>query len=192
MTAIDYPKRTPEVFRQRNWRPLPWQLRWMTWVLLVLQTIVPIFPQALAIAQSVPISKADATFRTPPSAPEVTVNRTVPDVQPPSTELQFSNNPTDEEISRARVFDEPIVSIGKNSSSTENADLAQALLKYRDRQDSDDASAIENCLQTHPDSPHYISLQVNLAAHYRRTSQFSKALATWQQVWASGKNIQPF
>jgi RHS repeat-associated protein len=176
--------------RPRIGRPLPWPLHYLTWALIALQGILPVVPQALAAGiavRNLPQTVA-ATFETPPPAPVVIINRTVPDVQPPSTELQFSTNPTDAEISRARVFNEPIISLGQGVSSAENMDLATALLAYRNRQDQDDASAIENFLQQHPDSPRSISLQVNLAAHYRRTSQFTKALTKWQQIWTSGKN----
>lgn len=177
--------------RPRIWRPLPWPLHYLTWVLIALQGILPVIPQALAsgiAAGNLPQTVA-ATFQTPPPAPVVTINRTVPDVRPPSTELQFSSNPTDAEISRARIFNEPVISLGQGASSAENMDLAAALLAYRNRQDQDDASAIENFLQQYPDSSRSISLQVNLASHYRRTSQFSKALATWRQIWTSGRNI---
>ena len=67
--------------------------------------------------------------------------------------------------------------------------IAPALLDYRNRQDPDDASAIENFVQTHPDSPRLVPLLNQLGAHYRRTCQFSKAMATYQQVWDLGKNI---
>jgi RHS repeat-associated protein len=175
--------------RQRTWRPLPWPMRGIIWALVAVQTMLPITPQMMARAATVtqPVT-AQSQFATPPPAPVVTVNRTVPDVKPPSVDLQFSANPTDEEISRARVFSGPIVSIGKTTSA-ENSDLAQALLNYRNRQDPDDASAIENFLQQHPGSSRYISLSAGLAAHYRSTSQFSKALAQWQQIWSSGKDI---
>ena len=139
--------------------------------------------------QTVQMAKAPLRIAAPPPAPTVTVNRTVPNVTPPSPDLKFSANPTDAEIFLARVFDQPIVSIGKGGSLAENKDLAAALLAYRNRQDLDDASAIENFLQVHPDSPRYLSLLVQLGSHYRHTSQFSKALAAWQQVWESGKNI---
>jgi RHS repeat-associated protein len=128
-------------------------------------------------------------FATPPPAPVVTVNRTVPNVEPPSTEVQFSANPTDEEIARARVFEAPIITVGKVTDSNENGDLAIALLAYYNRTDADDGTAIEGFLLTHPNSPRSLSLMVNLATHYRETSQFSKALDIWQRVWASGKNV---
>ena len=63
----------------------------------------------------------------------VTPNRTVPKVKPPTTGLEFSANPTTQEITRARVFEESLVSIGGNPSAEENATLATALLGYAKR-----------------------------------------------------------
>lgn len=172
---------------------MPWPLRCVTWFLLATQAALPIFPQALIAAESAPsqtvrIANAPLRLTAPPPAPQVTVNRTVANVMPPSTDLKFSANPTDAEIARARVFESPIISIGKTTSATENADLAAALLAYRNRQDQDDASAIEAFLQTHPDSPYYLSLLAHLSSHYRHTCQFSKALAANQQIWALAKD----
>ncbi len=176
MITITRSKQKLKVFRQKTWRPSPWPLRCIPWTLVILQVILSFVPQVLADENTTATETLPASAAT--SQPAT-----------PSTELQFSANPTDEEISRARVFSGPIISIGTNESPNENSDLAAALLSYRNRLDPDDASAIENFLQTHPDSPRYISLLANLASHYRRTSQFSKALSTWEQVWTSGKDI---
>ena len=43
--------------------------------------------------------------------------------------LRFSANPTKEEIFKARVFEEPLVPVGGEPSTQENADLATALIK---------------------------------------------------------------
>ncbi|MGD0383655.1 MAG: hypothetical protein ABSA77_09050, partial [Thermoguttaceae bacterium] len=162
----------------------------MTWTLIFVQAILPVAQQALAeTITATPLAPAAAPRATPPAAPVVKVNRTVPNVKPPSLELQFSASPADQEISSARVFGGPIISLGKTVSPTENKDLAAALLAYRNRQDPDDASAIETFLQAHPDSPRRISLVANLTSHYHRTCQFSKALEACRQVWASGKDV---
>ena len=118
----------------------------------------------------------------------VKVNRTVPKVQPPSLDLQFSAAPTDEEISRARVFSAPVIPAGKNRSAGENKDLALALKRFRDRADADDASDVENFLKKYPDSQWRVSLAASLGSHYRHTMQFTKALAAWREAWASGKS----
>ena len=170
---------------------MPWPMRGAAWVLVVLQATLPVVPQVLAEATAVKLPDVSSVSRlgVTPAEPVVKANRTVPKVSPPAVELQFSAEPTDGEIGRARVFDKPILTIGKKASAAENRDLAAALLAYCNRQDADDASAIENFLRSHPDSPRHVSLSSHLAGHYRRTSQFTKELDTCQQIWVSGRDI---
>src|SRR5437868_4295328 len=58
------------------------------------------------------------------------VNRTLPKVEPPKATLEFSANPTTQEIFHARVFEEPLVPIGGEPGADQNAALAAALLGY--------------------------------------------------------------
>lgn len=67
------------------------------------------------------------------SPPPMNVNRTVPQVEPPKTRLEFSTSPTEDELFRARVFVEPLVPIGGKPTADENSDLAAALLGYAQR-----------------------------------------------------------
>src|SRR6185436_20637079 len=73
-------------------------------------------------------------------------NRALPKFTPPQTTLEFSANPTVEEISRARVFEEPLVPIGGKPNGDENAALATALLGYTSRGGPDDFSSITDFL----------------------------------------------
>jgi len=191
MTTIRCLPNTDSATRHGRLRPLPWPLRWITYIVITIQFCLPIIPAALNAAETIPAQTQPvaSNFAVPPPMPVVTVNRTVSDVKSPTTELVFSANPADEEIAHARVFQTPIVTVGKVADPGENSDLATALVAFRSRQDSDDASAIENFLKLHPSSPRNISLKANLAEHYRHTSQFSKAVDAYQQVWALGKNV---
>ena len=72
----------------------------------------------------------------------VTPNRTLPKVAPPKTALEFSANPTAREIAEARVFQEPLVSVGGEPGAEENAALARALLGYAQSSGPDDFSAL--------------------------------------------------
>ena len=167
----------------------PWPLKLVTWLVLGTQLVFPFQGQLLASSMAGTVHAA-SSFPAPVLTPKnVVVNRTVPKVQPPSLELRFSAVPTDKEISAAHVFKEPIVSVGKSLSPAENKDLARALMDFRNRQDTDDASALENFLQTHPDSKWRISLLANLGSHYCRTTQFTKAITTWRETWALGKDV---
>ena len=66
--------------------------------------------------------------------------------------------------------------------------MAQALVAFHDRSTSEDVSALESFLSSHPDSPHRVSLLLNLGSVYRRNGQLSKAFATWQEAWSLSKN----
>ncbi len=86
------------------------------------------------------------------NAGRVTPNRTLPKVSPPKTGLEFSANPTTQEIFRARVFEEPLVPIGGEPDAAENAALAAALLGYAKRSGPDDFASLTGFLEKHPKS----------------------------------------
>src|SRR6185503_6171665 len=73
-----------------------------------------------------------------PGGSTIIPNRTLPNVSPPKAGLEFSANPTTQEIFRARVFEEPLVPIGGDPTAEENAALAAALLGYAKRSGPDD------------------------------------------------------
>ena len=187
MTTSECSQRRVNKLVRPSVRPLPLPLRWASWLVIVTQLVLPVWPGMLALADSIP-SQSVVTLGAG-VMPVVVVNRTVPNVTAPSVNLQFSGNPTDGEIAGARVFENPIISLGTTSAPNENAVLAGALQSYRNRVNPEDASALENFLQAYPNSPRYLSLSGILAMHYRRNCQFSKALDTWQQVWTAGKNV---
>jgi len=85
----------------------------------------------------------------PPPVPAA-VNRTVPPVEPPKTALEFSAQPTPQELFRARVFAEPLVPVGAEPGAAENAALADALLGYAKRVSPDDFSSLTGFLEQHP------------------------------------------
>src|SRR5690349_4978803 len=60
-----------------------------------------------------------------PPPQKVTVNRTVPDVSQHPDYPVFSSSPTAPEITRARVFQEPLLAIG-DTTDVENSALASA------------------------------------------------------------------
>jgi len=132
------------------------------------------------------------------SRPEtVKVNRTVPQSNPPKVGLEFSAKPTSFEISRARVFEEPLVPIGGEPTAEENSALAAALLGYAKRNGPDDFSALTEFLDKHPASTWRASLLTGLGLEYYNTAHYSLALEAWREAWAHaaeatnvrGKNI---
>jgi hypothetical protein len=121
------------------------------------------------------------------AVPPIVPNRTLPKVSPPKTGLEFSANPTTQEIFRARVFEEPLVPIGGEPGADENADLAAALLGYAKRSGPDDFASLTGFLEKHPNSPWRAALLTVLGLEYYNTAYYSRALEAWQQAWALGQ-----
>ncbi len=115
------------------------------------------------------------------------MNRTVPKMKPPKLGLEFSANPTTQEISHARVFEEPLVPIGGEPSAEENAALAAALLAYSKRSGPDDFSSLTGFLEKHPKSPWRAALLTDLGLEYYNTAHYSLALEAWEKAWPLAK-----
>jgi RHS repeat-associated protein len=111
------------------------------------------------------------------------VNRTVPNVAPPKTGLEFSGRPTVQEIFRARVFEEPLVPIGGEPGAEENAALAKALLSYAKRSGPDDFSSLTEFLDKYSKSPWRAALLTDLGLEYYNTAHYSLALEAWEKAW---------
>jgi RHS repeat-associated protein len=139
----------------------------------------------------------------------VKVNRTVPKVSPPPETPSFSAHPTDEQITRARIFDEPLLRTDESpverrsflnnlldglfnrrrrSQRRENQLLAEALLKYVNASDGEDVSSLTDFLGRFPESGWRASLLVNLGAVYRRTGYFTKAMNAFEDAWRFTKD----
>jgi RHS repeat-associated protein len=125
-----------------------------------------------------------------PPASGVHVNRTVPNVAPPMTVLEFSANPAEDEFFRARVFAEPLVPIGGRPTAAENADLAAALLSYAKRSGPDDFASLTTFLDQHPQSPWAASVLTGLGIEYYNTAHYSLALDAWTKVLPLGKGVR--
>jgi hypothetical protein len=123
----------------------------------------------------------------PPARPKVKVNRTVPSVDPPALAPSFSPAPTEEEIFRARVFDEPLVPVGGPPGAAENAALAAAIRSYLRDGGGENVRALTYFIGAHPASAWRASLLASLGVVYRRTGHVSRALAAWSEAWALAK-----
>ena len=131
-----------------------------------------------------PIEDVSAAIRAELQKPTpIRANRTVPPVTPVSAFPVFSGPPTNEEISRARVFEEPLIPMSGEASEAANIHLANAITAYLRSGNSEDLTPIETFLVAHPNSVWRGSLLTNMGIVYRRTGYFSKALATWQRGW---------
>ncbi len=94
-----------------------------------------------------------------------------------------TGSPTTQDISLARLFEEPLVPIGADPTPTENAALAAALLDYSKRSGPDDFSSLAGFLESYPTSPWNAALLTNLGLEYYNTGHYSKALDAWRQAW---------
>lgn len=174
-------------------------LRLIAWVVIVAQLLVPyadnLFAAADTLAQNLRPPTADSpTTKTTAATVEQTFspNRGVPNVRPPSIRLAFSEQPTDHEFFRARVFAEPLVPVGATTSG-ENKALAAALMAFSQRTKHDDVSAVSSFLAQNPQSTWRASLLYNLGILYRRGGYFTKALAAWEEAWVLAKTAtQPY
>jgi RHS repeat-associated protein len=109
-------------------------------------------------------------------------NRTLPKFTPPKTTLEFSANPTAEEISRSHAFEEPLMPIGGEPSADENAALAGALLGYAHRSGPDDFASLTDFLDKYPKSSWRAALLTGLGSEYYNTAHYSLALDAWSQA----------
>ena len=83
----------------------------------------------------------------------------------------------------ARVFDEPLIPCDGSPSQDENTALANALTAFASRTNSDDFSALEDYLDSEPNSRWYDSVLFSLGWEYYNTGYYSKAIDAWEEDW---------
>ena len=151
---------------------------------VILAALVPLHPIAepLAVAAGKPAAALRPEIE-PAGPPSVTVNQTVPAVAPPPAALEFTANPTPEEIFRARLFEEPMVPVGGVPSAADNVALAAALSGYSNRSGPDDFSSLDGFLWKRPDSPWRAALLLNLGLEAYRTGHYSRTFNAWAEAW---------
>lgn len=180
----------PLASHRNRLRHAAWPLRALSLALVIMELATPGSPAlwaataAAITANPAPTLGNKADEESPPLV--VRVNRTVPIAPPPTVRGDFWNNPTDANLSHARVFSSPLIPIGKTSRQ-ENDAFAQALHAFTQRQASEDYTALTDFLNEHPLSPWRASLLTQLGIAYRRTGWFSKALECWEEAWNLAK-----
>jgi hypothetical protein len=108
--------------------------------------------------------------------------------------LVLPARPTAADMFRARIFEEPLVPMGAEPTSQENADFAAALICYAECDDPDDFSALTAFLDAHPGSPWAGGLLINLGLVYYGRGYYSRALQAWSsacEVAVHAKTIAP-
>jgi RHS repeat-associated protein len=120
--------------------------------------------------------------------PKVTANRTVPPIVPAPALPHFSSPPLDAEITRARIFAEPLIPAGGSRDAAEDSELGGLILETIRSKSPEGAARFEPFLSSHPDSRWNGSLLLGLGVVYRRTGYFTRALDSWERSWALLKN----
>ena len=105
-----------------------------------------------------------------------------------SVKATIRSGPTDADIFHCRMFAEPLVPIGGETTPQENAALLAAIEAQKNSVDQDDHSAVLTFLDQNPNSAWRAALLTNLGLEYRHTGWFLKALDAWEKAWATGKN----
>jgi RHS repeat-associated protein len=125
---------------------------------------------------------ADPSSPPSPAPPPMVLTNPAPGAVPqfPS----FSPQPTVQEIERARIFDEPLVPFGGSPSQNENAMVAQALLAFAGRTNTDDFSALTAYLRNAPSYHWYVPILYCLGQEYYNTGFYSQAIDAWEEAWA--------
>lgn len=101
--------------------------------------------------------------------------------------LNFSETPSDLDISTARVFVEPLIATQGESNAGENQALAKALRTFVSGKKADAISPLEKFIQKYPESRWRASLELNLGILRYQTGYFSQAIAYFQSAWDRAK-----
>jgi len=166
--------------------------------LLMISTTTPL--AALAMPE---IPYHPDTAVPPPANVQVkTGPRSVKIVKP---ELKLSADPTDLELTTARVFQEPLVPMSTKAVPGENEALAGAIRAFKTASVSPDSGAaattagkdatdklnlapFEKFLAAYPSSRWVPSVQVNLAEIKFKSGYLSEALSLFRSAWEGSKN----
>jgi len=123
----------------------------------------------------------------PPPAMPPFVRRGSKSVQLHPAVLVFSKNPTDQEITAARIFPEPLIPMNGKKLPGENQALAKALLSFKSKSNSEETSDLARFIAQYPRSRWRASLELNLAEYRFETGYLTDALRYWKSAWELSK-----
>src|ERR1700693_407712 len=129
-----------------------WQRALSAMVATLLMGSMPL--QALA-AQPSPV-------KVPPPAMPAHVRKGAKKPNLVQPKLMFSSDPTDVELSSARVFDEPLIPMQTPVSAGENKSIAASILAFKAKNDSENVSDLTSFIARFPQSRWRPSLELNL------------------------------
>ena len=111
----------------------------------------------------------------PPPARPPSVRRGPKKVKLIESKFLLSSDPSDFELSNARVFREPLVPMHSSKVVGENGAIAKALLAYKSKTDPDDVSDLTGFLAAFPKSRWRPSLEYNLGLRRFETGYLTDA-----------------
>ena len=158
---------------------------------IIRRTIAYLMTTSIIASSAAPMGLAAGVelISTPPPQMPATVRRGSKVVQLHSSTLVFSENPSDAEITAARVFSEPLIPLADPHMPADNKALANALLDFKARGNAEDISALTGFIASYP-GPHdgalhwsSISASVDLRQVILATlSPFGNQLGNWQSL----------
>src|SRR4030095_1779176 len=157
--------------------------RALTW-LTVLTLLFMSSPAPAAFAQEG--AKPTKTAIPAPARPK-TVRKGTRKVTTIKPTLAFSVNPTDAELTTARIFPEPLVPMSGKPVPGENQALARALAAFKAKNDPEAVSDLTRFLGSYPTSRWGSSVQLNLGMLRHETGYLSDALAYLKSAWEGAK-----
>jgi len=161
----------------RSSRRIGWFYQLVGITLLPLQLFAGT-PLSLSLVVSAEAGQVHAFV--PPPPPKVKVNRGPRDAGLITPALNLPADPSDAEITMARVFPEPLYPTGTSTDTSENQALSSALHQYYK---SRNISSLTNFVTQHPQSRWVGSLDYNLGVIHYQTGYLSLALKDWQASW---------
>jgi RHS repeat-associated protein len=139
-------------------------------------------PAPLALAENAHGEKRT----TPPPPPTVAVRKGAREVTLFKPKVSFSDNPTDLELTSARVFLEPLVPMHSEAVPGENQALAKAIVAHK-LHETDDISVFTQFMAAYPKSRWLPSLELNIAQRLFDNGYLSEAFTDWKSVWQAAK-----
>ena len=159
-------------------------MRWAAAAAVAGQCLVatPVLAQDAARATVRATTRAAADAKRKVAKASVRVNRTVPNVTPPSLDPMFGTNVTTEALMRARFFPEQLIPTSTPTPEA-NAKLARTLERIAISPADRWHAMLDAHIQDDPTSPWRASLVATAGTLYARAGYFSRAASYWTQAW---------
>ncbi len=148
-------------------------------VLMAVQLLVQTAPSLAADA-----GDSNSSIVPAPAMPKHPVKKGPHKLKRIEVKLSFSKDPSDLELTSARVFIEPLIPLSGAKQANENQDLAKALLEYKSSGKTD---SLRKFIESNPGSRWTPSLESSVASLLFEHGYLSKALKYWKAAWEASK-----